>query len=182
MPDRIEIEIGDKALVFRVEFESDNDSGAPWDNEDGHGPVSDWELRSKRPGELVLNTDRTSKRFYDFKAACALALAEGWDARPYNEGNETKRQQAAKAAMADFEHLRKWCANEWQYVGVIVTLLDDAGEPTEVRESLWGLEDSDTDNLKSEAKTIADDLAHGYGVSWGEVSKTTFGYLKGATA
>jgi len=30
-------------LSFRVEWFYDSDSGAPWDNEDGHGPVSDWD-------------------------------------------------------------------------------------------------------------------------------------------
>lgn len=179
--DRIELNIGGKDFVFSVKFEHDADSGAPWENSDGHGPVTGWTTRDKLPGELVLNSDRGSKRFYDFAAACRLALQDGWDAAPYSDGTETKRQQAAKAARADYEFLRLWCADEWGYVGVIVTLLDDEGEETEVSDSLWGVE-SFGDNHIAEAKRIADDLAHGYGVSWGETEKSTFGYWKAGAA
>lgn len=31
-----------KGRTFRVEFPYDDDAGAPWDREDGHGPVSDF--------------------------------------------------------------------------------------------------------------------------------------------
>lgn len=177
----IQIVIGGKELTFSVKFERDEDAGAPWDNSEGHGAVSEWTTRDKLPGELVLNSDRGSKRFYDFAEACKTARADGWDAAPHNDGTESKRQQAAKAALADFEYLRQWCANQWEYVGVIVTLLDDEGEETEVSDSLWCVE-TFGDNHENEARTIADELAHGYGTRWGEVDKATFGYLKTAVA
>lgn len=177
----IQIVIGGKELTFSVKFEQDADAGAPWENADGHGPVTGWETRDKLPGELVLNTDRNSKRFYDFAEACRIALRDGWDAAPLNDGSETKRQQAAKAARADFEYLRQWCANQWEYVGVIVTLLDDEGEETEVTDSLWCVE-TFGDYHEVQARIIADELAGGYGVSWGEVDKQTFGYWKSEVA
>lgn len=175
--ERIQLIIGGKELTFSVKFERDADSGAPWENSDCHGPVSDWERRDKRPGELVLNSGRGGKRFYDFAEACHIARRDGWDAHPYNDGTETKRQQAAKSAMADYEYLREWCNDQWEYVGVIVTLLDDEGEETEVSESLWGVE-SRGDYHHEQARILADDLAGGYGVRWGEVEKETFGYWK----
>ncbi len=139
--EKIEITIDGKELTFAVKFEHDADAGAPWGNEEGPGPVSDWERRDKRPGELILNSGHHgAKRFYDFAEACRIALREGWDSAPYNEGQESKRQQAAKAARADYEYLREWCAGQWQYVGVIVTLLDEDGEETEVSDSLWYVE------------------------------------------
>ena len=174
--ENIQIVIGDKELTFSVRFEDDNDSGAPWANEDGHGPVSGWERRNKRANEMVLNQDRGSYRFYDYAEACKIALRDGWDSYPLNDGSQSKRQQAAKAALADFENLRAWCANEWRYVGVIVTLLDDNGEETNVSESLWGVEDKD-DYHHIAAKELADNLAHEYGTQWGEVTKTTYDYL-----
>lgn len=67
---------GGRALS--VSIESDDDSGAPWENEDGHGDVSDWTTRDKLPGEMVLSTDHGSKRFYDFAGACQLARRDGW--------------------------------------------------------------------------------------------------------
>lgn len=175
----IEIVIGGKTLTFAVKFEDDTDAGAPWENSEGHGPVTGWETRDKMAGELVLNSDRGSKRFYNFAEACRIALRDGWDAVPYNDGTETKRQQAAKAARADFEYLRSWCANDWAYVGVIVTLLDDEGEETEVSDSLWCVE-TFGDQHEITARELADELAHGYGTRWGEVDQTTFGYLKPA--
>ncbi|MFU7226440.1 hypothetical protein ACM744_06785 [Pseudomonas aeruginosa] len=59
--ERIELNIGGKDLVFAVEFEDDYDAGTPWEMADGHGPVTGWERRNKRPGELVLNSDRGLK-------------------------------------------------------------------------------------------------------------------------
>jgi hypothetical protein len=67
-----------------VTIEPDNDSGAPWENCDGHGPVSAWLTREKRPGELLLtNRHSNAKRFYDFAAACKIARRDGWGVAPY---------------------------------------------------------------------------------------------------
>lgn len=61
-----------------VTIEPDSDSGAPWEESDGHGPVSDWTTRDKAPGELVLSHDRSAKRFYDYAEACRIARRDGW--------------------------------------------------------------------------------------------------------
>lgn len=66
------------AFTLTATTEHDSDSGAPWDNSDGHGPVSDWTTRDKLPGELILSSDRSSKRFYDFAAAVQIARKDGW--------------------------------------------------------------------------------------------------------
>lgn len=126
---------------FRVEWFDDNDSGAPWENCDGHGPVSDWEHRDKKPGEMILIEDRGFKRFYDFAEAVKQARREGWNCAPYNF--DTKGAQAAAAAYEDYDFLRRWCTGYWHYCGIVVTLLDDEGEesPANVSESLWGMEE-----------------------------------------
>ncbi len=178
--DNIEIIIGGKTFTFAVEVERDDDMEAPWDNSDGHGPVSDWTSRDKRPGELVLSASRSMKRYYNFAEACRIALRDGWGhlaSKPATP--ETPRQKAARAARADFEYLREWCNDEWYYVGVIVTLLDEEGEKTEISESLWGLESEDEDNLRETARTLADEMAGGYDVSWGEVTKTSYARFEG---
>ena len=174
--ENIQIIIGGKELTFSVKVEHDSGHGAPWAEECGHGPVTDWTTRDKRPGELVLNSDRGSKRYYDFAEACRIAQRDGWNAAPYSD-TETKRQRAAKAARADFEWLRAWCDNEWQYVGIIVTLLDDDGNETEISDSLWGVCDSDSDYVAEEARLIADELAHGMGTRWDFVEKSVPAYL-----
>jgi hypothetical protein len=65
-------------VLLRVNIEHDDSHGAPWDEHDGHGPVSDWTRRDKRPGELILSTDRGFKRFYDLAEANRIARRDGW--------------------------------------------------------------------------------------------------------
>lgn len=68
--------------AFRARIEYDEDPGTPWENEDGHGPVSDWTRRAKLPGELVLVEDRGSFRYYDYVEACKIARKEAWGYLP----------------------------------------------------------------------------------------------------
>lgn len=60
----------------------DDHHGAPWDEECGHGDVSEWTTRPKLPGEMVLSEDRGAKRFYDFAGACRIARRDGWGFLP----------------------------------------------------------------------------------------------------
>ena len=143
-------------LTFRVEHHRDEYTGAPWDEHDCHGIVTEWTSREKRPGELVLDSDGHQRRYYDFAASCRRALAEGWDAPPYGGG--TPRQRAARAARADFERLRDWCDDEWHWCCVVVVLLDDEGEELD-RASLWGIESDAGDYLTEVAAELADELA-----------------------
>jgi len=70
---------------FRASVIHDSDMGTPWDNEDGHGPVSDWERRAKAPNEIVLVGDGrgrlgtdAARRFYDFAEAVRIAKRDSW--------------------------------------------------------------------------------------------------------
>lgn len=181
--ERIEISIGGRDFTFAVEFINDQDAGAPWENAEGHGNVRTAYLHEKRAGEMVLGPTGTRDVWYlyNFAEACRIALRDDWDAAPYNDGSETKRQQAAKAARADFEHLREWCNYLWSYVGVVVTMLDDEGEETEVSDSLWCVE-TRGDYHHERARLMADELASGYGVSWDEAGRKTYAYTGRAQA
>src|SRR4051812_45865317 len=119
----------------------DDDSGSPWESEDGHGPVSDWTSRPKRPGERVVTEGPFQKRYYDLEAATALALKDGWGVTGGRHKGETKRAYAARAAEHDFEVLKAWCNDEWWYVGVAVTVAK-AGIPLTGKydHALWGVE------------------------------------------
>ena len=68
--------------TYTATIEHDENHGAPWDECDGHGEVTDWEWRDKLPGELVLSEDRHAKRFYDFAGAVKLARRDGWGFLP----------------------------------------------------------------------------------------------------
>ena len=186
---------------FLARVERDDSHGAPWEECDGHGPVSEWTTRDKRAGELVLCEGRGARRFYDFAAACRIARRDGWGAMPFvldirrdvestgdgsacggwavagpfraydpdnfnkavaavyqqHRATMTPRQYAAQAAMRDFDRLRRWCNDDWCYVGVIVApICPCCGEPDEGRaESLWGIESDCEDYIRD----VADDLA-----------------------
>lgn len=125
-------------LTVRCNVTRDECQGAPWKECDGHGDVTEWERRDKRPGERVLCVDRSAKRYYDFAGAVKKARAEGWDAPPYKTG--TKGEQAVRAVEADFKFLRGWCNDEWQYV-VLEVILTGADGVEISRDSLGGVED-----------------------------------------
>ena len=153
MLDSFTFTVDGRDFVARVE--PDTDHGAPWDECDGHGPVSDWTRRDKRPGEMVLAESRGERRYYDFAEACRIARAEGWDAPPYRTG--TARQRAARAALRDFEYLRAWCSDEWCYVTVaVVPICPCCNEADESRaEYLGGVESSDESYIREVAEELA---------------------------
>lgn len=125
-------------------LQHDYDADPPWENDDGHGPVTGWLTRDKRAGELVLCEDRGSRRFYDFAEAVRMARAKGWgfggkSVDDHMAGGMTIGQVAAAAAREDYENLRAWCRDEWFYVGVAVQLFDSNDEPIndEYDNALW---------------------------------------------
>lgn len=131
---------------FRVTatIQQDSDHGPPWEEEDGHGPVSDWTSRPKKPGERVLHEDHGSKRYYDVAEALEIAKRDGWDAEPYGG---SKKQKAARAVEADFKNLRAWCMDEWFYVGVVLSIATKGGtEILDYAASLWGIAANCGDN------------------------------------
>lgn len=180
----IVISQGAKVFTFRVNVIQDLSSGAPWEDSDIHGPVTGWTSRNKKPGEWVLNTDGGSKRYYDYAQACQLAQRDGWGLRPEklaafvkNLGHSpSAKELAAETARIDFEYLRAWCNDEWRYVGIDVTLLDEDGEETSISSSLWGVEDHD-DYPAQVAQELAAELMAGYRKNWGEVERQTYALI-----
>jgi hypothetical protein len=148
---------------FVATLHHDSYHGAPWDECDGHGPVTGWTRRDKRPGEMVLSEDRGSRRYYDFAEATEIAKRDGWGlcdvkraALAARLGREPTRNEVVRAAvLADFEHLRGWCNDDWHWCGVVVRLAD--GDPN-ATESLWGIESNAGDYLQEAACELADAL------------------------
>ena len=98
----------------------DDDMGSPWEEHDGHGPVSEWTNRPKRPGELVLLRDHDFYRYYDVAEATKIAKRDGWDAPPYRQG--TPDEQAYRAVKRDYEYLRAWCNDDWYWCGIVLSV------------------------------------------------------------
>ena len=154
--------------------------------------LSDWTARDKHAGEVVLSTDFSLKRYYDIEASMKIARRDGWGLREEDRARLlaglrrttfavrcedgrfrlqeqcgpwkplTRGEITAEAVRLDLEHLRRWCSDQWQWVGVVVELLDDEGEPVgAVSDSLWGIESEADDYLREVAQDIADGLAAG---------------------
>lgn len=143
-----------EGFTFKARIQHDQDHGAPWREEDGHGPISDWTTRDKAPGELIVSEDRGARRFYDFAAAVRIARADGWNSAPFTG---TRGQRAARAARADFERMRDWCADRWHYIGVIVQAIDEDGAEIGQPASLWGIESDAGEYLAEVAHELAAD-------------------------
>lgn len=145
--------------TFRVNHPYDDSGDTPWERADGHGPVSEWTSRDKRPGERLLCSDRGSRRYYDWQEACKLARRDGWDAEPIGAPNRIER-----AVQADFDFLHAWCNDEWQYVGVVVEMLGADGAVV-AEQSLWGIESNAYDYLRDTAHELADEILHERGLT-----------------
>jgi hypothetical protein len=155
--------------TFKVELPYDDDRDAPWDREDGHGPVSDWRRvdsctgrPTKAPGERVIYRDGRDYRTYDFAAALRMAAADGWGLSDEDRAklaqrlgrDPTKREVQVQAVEQDYQRLQAWCCDEWGYVGVVV-----ADTATGDRESLWGIESDCEDYIVEVAHEMADEIA-----------------------
>ena len=130
----------------------------------GHGDVSAWTSRSKRPGERVLNTDSRNsrdKRYYDFQDAIKKARTEDWGLTPEAlaaltrklQSKPTKHQIYAEAVERDFRSLKGWCDDEWHWMGVVVTDVE-TGES----EGLWGIESSDGDYIRDVERQLCEQV------------------------
>lgn len=150
-----------------VRTEHDSDMEAPWEEHDGHGPVSGLVRRDKRPGERVLQAESRVAIYYDFAEAVRIAKRDGWlcgnpsHSHATKDGVYVKRGElAACAVKADFQRLRAWCRGEWEWIGVLVTVRDASGEEVDSG-SVWGIE-SDTDYWREVAAELIQELAAGY--------------------
>src|SRR5262245_23356883 len=165
--------------TFKIAIVRDDDMGAPWKEHDGHGPVSDWRRSDKigadkSPGERVLCRDRHSYRLYDFQEAVRIARRDGWGCkhsyvydlgrRVFVSGHRTPGESAQCAAETDFDRLRRWCADDWYWIGVVVTLADpaDSADPCQCAEpeeaSLFGIESDAGAYLTAVAHDLADEI------------------------
>lgn len=153
---------------FRFKLEHDDYGGMPWKRDDGHGPVTDWTTADKAPGQMLLARDGSLFRlYYDFAEATRIAKAEGWGladqdlaALAEKLGRQpTRKQIVREAVLQDFDRLRRWCQDEWCYVGVVVQELDEDGRPLPGEASLWGIESDSREYHREVAEELAEEVA-----------------------
>lgn len=134
-----------KGHTFKVAYYFDDIMGAPWEESDGHGIISGWERRDKRPGERILAEDGRAKLFYDVQATMRKAKKEEWNTAPCQW--RTKGEQAAAAVEKDFQRMQAWARGDWHWVIVEVALLDKDGKETLHADSLGGVESDYVENI-----------------------------------
>ena len=157
---------------FRFLAEYDEHMAEPWKEHDGHGIVSDWTTRDKAPGERVLNSDRSSRRFYDVQASITLAKRDQWGLGDDEKaklaaqlGREpTPRDITARAVDLDFENLRAWCNDEWHWMCVGVEWLNP-DDTVRAREWLSGI-DGEGPYLEECAYELAEQLLYPARKAW----------------
>ena len=142
-----------KGYLFTIEVDYDEFQGPPWLHCDGHGPVSDWTTRDKKPSEVVLSSIGGANLYYDFSMAMKKAKEDRWDAAPYGQG--TRGERAERAVRADIKYLRDYIDNVWVYVTLSVTM-QGSGYTT----SLGGVEYDYSENgyWMTEIHLMADEL------------------------
>ena len=168
-----------KGCTIRVACFYDSDNTAPWDSDAGHGPVSDWRpARSKAPGELILCTDRHGgARLYDYTEARAIPERDGWGIGAEREAEliarlgrpPTRKEILHEAVMVNYTYLKRWCEDDWWYIGYQTTVSGPDGETVpfhyytggpwarhEVEEdSCWAFDSDSEDYMISEALSNA---------------------------
>lgn len=162
-------------FVFGVELLPDDYMRGPWEEHDGHGPVSGWRPANyagripTAPGERVLHRDGRSGLVYDVKGAMEIALRDGWGIDPATQAHRvrqlgrpmTRREIAAAAVDADYWRLRRWCEGEWHWVTLRVVLLDSDGAETTRDAFLGGIESDAGDYFDECARELADEIIAG---------------------
>lgn len=163
-----------KGYSFTMKLYRDDYMGEPWKEHDGHGVVSEWTSRDKAPSEIVLCSDRSSRRYYNWAESLKLALKDGWGPGEKRQveletaiqgrfgRGPTKGEIAVEAVKADFKHLKDWCEDRWFWCGVAVTFEKDGFSVDGYAHAVWGIESESDGYLLEMAKEIADEVLGEY--------------------
>lgn len=157
-----------RGVPFARERVPDQDHGAPWEEYDGHGVITDWidqdrdEEYADRAHYWILANDRgRDYRYYDVRASTRIAARDQWGISPEARaalartlGREPEPAEITRAAVEqDYRYLRDYCDGTWAYVGVVVTI-----PGTALRASLWGVESCSTAYIERVSRELADQI------------------------
>lgn len=155
-----------------VEYFHDQDRGAPWVEDDGHGLIREYSSYyghpAKKPGEVVIHSSRGYCWLYDVPGTIAIARRDRWglsdekrEALTIKLGRmPTAREVTAESVRMDMEFCAGWLRDDWSYVGIVCTVLDREGKETEHTDSCWGFETWDNYH-KQAGREMAQALAEG---------------------
>lgn len=152
-------------ISFRCEISSDSHNAPPWVEYDGHGVIrtvsSYYGNPDKKPGEVILYSDRGDYWLYDVQATTEKAKREVWGCRGEAAGL-TPGQRAAQAVREDFEYCRKWLQGDIFWTVLEVYPIDEEGEKIgEDSDYLGGVEYGYTKELGEYVKQTAKEMGEG---------------------
>lgn len=135
----------------------DDDAGAPWENEDGHGEVMWISDREALPrGWTVIHDADRGRWIYNTGAAIVKARRENWgidEKSRYFRVGMSRGARAYAAVKGNRDYLAGYLRDEWGYLGVSV---QPAGTPDDFRAALWGVVSGDDGYLCH----VASEMAH----------------------
>ena len=155
------VQIERDGLTIRATIHHDDDAAPPWEETDGHGPVSDWtDGTPPGPGWAEIDNDHGGRlvRFYDMNGALEKANKEGWGVDGGMTEGESLTDYRMRAVQLDFERMRGWCRQDWRYIGIAVTVWKAGIQLTaDFAHALWTIESDSGSYLAEVANEYADE-------------------------
>ena len=162
-------------LLFRCVVEPDNDLQAPWIEHDGHGQIrsvsSYYGRPEKRPGEVIIYSERGEYWLYDVQATMQTARKDGWGLSEEDiaalgkklNRTPTKGEVTAESVRRDMDYCRQWLQGDRFWEMIEVFQIDDEGESISESEYLGGIDsgyDSESEKYVREcAAQLASEIA-----------------------
>jgi len=151
---------------YKITFEPDYNTGAPWEEYDGIGIIRERRARyngdgyEKSPGERILHDNNGYVWTYDWQATVQKAKREGWgcDVEQLTKRlgrTPTRGEVIQKAVERDFKFCRGYLRGDWYYIDICVEDVE-TGE----REYLGGVESSDRAYLSECAFELIGNMEH----------------------
>jgi len=139
-----------KGRQYRTTFPYDDDHPKPWVGDDGRGIVHSTSFHAdKRPGWRPLPGYGDTAKWFDWAGTIKKAKEEDWGLSAKDRAalaaelgaDPTPGQIIERAVQKEYDFLLAYMQNNWYYVGIEVTLLNEDGEPDEsLQDTCWGFE------------------------------------------
>jgi hypothetical protein len=110
--------------LISVEWQQDQDMGAPWEERDCHGVVIDHYDEYANVLRLTPHRFGSNNWYYGLDASLEIARRDRWGLAPdvldrlqFERGRSLADDEITRATVqADFECLRAWCHDEWVWL------------------------------------------------------------------
>lgn len=142
-------------ITLRYFYTYDDSSGDPWEEDEQIKGCVKRTDDPPEPWERILSSEmcgyRRENLIFDGRQYVEIAIKEGG----------CSKAQAAEQLEQAFDRCRKWCNNEWHYVGVTVRAYDEDDEditPRDVIDSIWHIENDDIAYMHEVGNEIADEI------------------------